>query len=126
LLAALSFTVMTLGNSGFLGSGFGSGFSGAGATATVSGLGGGGAGLTFFGALETVFVGAGVTVAVLEGTVFLLQLLSIKPAKAIDTIRAFFNIIRILPLITKNYADGFLVNLDLLNVLWAKPMVNEQ
>jgi len=88
--------VITFGNS-VLGAGLGAGFSsGAGATATVSGLGGAGAGFTFLGVELTVLFLLGVTVAVLDGTVFLLQLFNMIPANARNTIRDFFNILMIL------------------------------
>jgi hypothetical protein len=92
LLAALSFTLITLGKLG-LSAGFAAGFSAATATvAEVSVLGGSGLAFSFTEGVTTVLLLAGVTVAVLLGTVFLPQLFSSTVENTMHVTRIFFNI----------------------------------
>jgi hypothetical protein len=107
LLAALSFTLIIFGKSA-LAAGFGAGFSaGASATATVSAFGGTDAGFAFLGAGSDFSVLTGVTDAVFEGTVFLLQLFISIPEPNSATTNTFLIIEIILVNKTKNYADEF-------------------
>jgi hypothetical protein len=98
---------MTFGKSA-LAAGFGSGFSAGGsATATVSVFGGAGAGVAFLVAGSDFSVLTGVTEAVFEGTVFLLQLFTSMPDPTNATTNTFLIIEIILLNKTKNYADEF-------------------
>jgi hypothetical protein len=92
LLAASSFTLITLGKSGFS-AGLGAGFSSVTTTAAaVSVFGGTGAGFSFLGAGSVVLLLAGVTEAVLEGTFLLPQLVKKMAKDTVSTISIFLNI----------------------------------
>jgi hypothetical protein len=98
---------MTFGKSALV-TGFGAGFSAGGsATATVSVFAGAGAGVAFLVAGSDFSVLTGVTDAVFEGTVFLLQLFISIPEPTNATTNTFLIIEIILLNKTKNYADEF-------------------
>jgi len=97
---------MTFGKSALV-AGFGAGFSAGGsATATVSVFAGTGAGVALVAGSDFSVL-TGVTDAVFEGTVFLLQLFISIPEPTNATTNTFLIIEIILLNKTKNYADEF-------------------